>query len=129
MLLSLLLLHCYDTTLLPSLQNFIHTYTHSYIYIHTGYRVRIPRSQFAISKVFWEFAYEFLQFLCKLRIAKIKYFLNFQSYSLNYYTISYFIPIKYLLFNNNSRKAVDLNNVQLRLISRLDLCAPKSPRL
>ena len=47
--------------------------------------------------------------------------MNFQSCSLNYYTISYFIPIKYLLFNNNSRKAVDLNNVHLRLISRLDL--------
>ena len=51
--------------------------------IHRLSRVRIMRSQFAICKAFWQFANEFLHFFWKLRIAKIKYFMNFQSHSLN----------------------------------------------
>ena len=129
--LLLLLLHCYDTTLIcyfHFITSYILTHTVTYIYIQgAGFEFAVRNSQFA--KRFGSLRMSFCNFSNKLQIAKIRHFMNFQSYSLNYYIISYFMPIKNLLFNNNSRKAVDFNNVHLGLISRLDLCASESPRL
>ena len=47
-------------------------------------RIRISRSQSTVCEAFWQFANEFSHFFWKLWIIKIRYFMNFQSHSLNW---------------------------------------------
>ena len=114
-----------------------------------GFGLAIRNLQSA--KHFGSLQMSFLQFFKKLWINKIKYFMNFQSCSWTSYIVSYFKPIKYLLFNNNVlvnsisfhfnfhqtnyvckewkkelKKSCWLNSISLQLISRLYLCASKS---